>query len=195
MALALMVMGENSRAEAQHFRGLKVRETLWGNDDIRVTNSLDHLGTFFTLTDRPALAAPLFRRAIPLLEKEFGPEDQRLAVQLQNFGHTLTLLGENEEAERTLRRSLGIYEQASPPILDGKARTLFNLAYLNHHNLENHKEAENLYREALKLFVDSEGVESQEVRETITEYAALLRQLGRESEADALEQEYKISRE
>ncbi|MGB2906258.1 MAG: serine/threonine-protein kinase [Candidatus Aminicenantaceae bacterium] len=193
MALALMMLEKNNRAEAQHLRGLKVREALWENDDIRVTDSLDHLGNFYTLTERPELAAPLYRRAIPLVENEYGPEDPSLAELLLNFGHTLTLMDEDEEAERSLRRSLDIYEKASPPILDGKGRALFNLAYLHHHNLQNYEKAEELYKEALELFVESEGLESHEVRTTVSEYAELLRRLERISEAEALEARYKIS--
>jgi serine/threonine protein kinase/tetratricopeptide (TPR) repeat protein len=193
MALALMMLEQNDRAEAQHLRGMKVREALWGNEDIRVADSLDHLGNFYTLTERPELAVPLYRRAIPLIEKEYGPEDQNLAGLLLNFGHTLTLLGEDKEAEMSLNRSLGIYEKASPPIPDGRARAFFNLAYLYHHNLESYEKAEELYKEALEVFAEVEGLESHEVRQTVLEYAELLRRLGRISEAEALEARYKIS--
>jgi tetratricopeptide (TPR) repeat protein len=93
----------------------------------------------------------------------------------------------------SLNRSLGIYEKASPPIPDGRARAFFNLAYLYHHNLESYEKAEELYKEALEVFAEVEGLESHEVRQTVLEYAELLRRLGRISEAEALEARYKIS--
>ncbi len=195
MALALMMLEQNNRAEAMHLRGLKVREALWGDEDIRLTDSLNHLGTFYSWTDRPELASSLYRRAIPIVESERGPEDPELAELLSNFGHTLTLMGEDEEAERSLKRSLDIYEKASPPILDGRARALFNLAYLHHHNLESYGKAEGLYKEALELFLEVEGSESHEVTQTATELTSMLRRLGRISEAEALEERHKISRD
>ena len=58
---------------------------------------------------RLAEAEPLFRRALAISEKSFGPEHPNVAIVLNNLAQLLRHANRLAEAERLMRRSLVIF--------------------------------------------------------------------------------------
>src|SRR5437764_14348305 len=62
--------------------------------------------------------------------EKFGPDDPRLAATLNNLGALLFDYGDYAEAERILRRAVGILERTAPDGNGDTANALNNLATL-----------------------------------------------------------------
>jgi Flp pilus assembly protein TadD len=58
-----------------------------------------------------AAAEPLLRRAVQILEDEYGPDDARLASPLSALGAACAARGRLAEAERLYRRALSLLEE------------------------------------------------------------------------------------
>jgi tetratricopeptide (TPR) repeat protein len=67
------------------------------------------------------------------------------------------------------------------------AESLFNLAHIYHRHFDRFDKAEELYKRALTIRRAALGPEDPGVVANIEEYAALLRERGREEAAEALE--------
>ena len=52
--------------------------------------SLNNLAALLRATNRLAEAEPLYRRALAITEKSFGPERPAVAIRLNNLAHPAT---------------------------------------------------------------------------------------------------------
>jgi len=191
LGLLYSEQGRLDKPEALHQRALKIIEKAFGPEHMRVIRSLDHLGYFYFSTGHYSEAELLYRRALVISEKEFGPNHINVVEILVPLGRIRAEKGQPKDAEQLLRRALDICEKDSSPDPRTKGDTLFNLAYLYHHYLNRLVEAESLYDKALSIQEKGFGQESREVKETLKEYANLLRKLGRKEEATKLESRIK----
>jgi len=66
-------------------------------------------------TNRLAEAEPLFRRALAMTEKSFGPEHPNVATCLNNLALLLIATNRLAEAEPLFRRALANYEKSLGP--------------------------------------------------------------------------------
>ena len=60
-------------------------------------------------------AEPLYRHALAIAEKAFGPNDLHTATTLNNLAELLSAKGDYTGAERLYRRALGIAEKTLGP--------------------------------------------------------------------------------
>jgi serine/threonine-protein kinase len=194
LALLYSEMGRQKEAEALHDRGLSVRKEVWGTEHPRVSMSLMSLGYFYSINKRLVEAEEVYAQALSILEKAVGPDHYRVAETLQGLGHVYEQMGRHEEAEKLFLQGLAICEkneQANPKI---KADLLHNLGYLYHMHFKRYEEAEDYYKQAYELGEAAYGGISEEVKETIKHYSELLRTLGREVEAETLEERLKAKK-
>jgi len=75
-------------------------------------------------------AIRLVEKALTMGEKEFGLEDRRVAIILDNLASPYKGLGEYSKAETLYKRSLTIREKALGPDHPDVARSINNLAVL-----------------------------------------------------------------
>jgi len=114
-----------------------------------------------------------------------------VALVLQSLGHISNKWALYEEAEGYFLRALKICEKnpgKDPYIL---ADTLHNLGALYFRGFSENEKAENYFKRALELEEDVYGAESDEMKETVKDYAALLRLIGRTEDAAKLESQDK----
>jgi tetratricopeptide (TPR) repeat protein len=71
------------------------------------------------------------------------------------------------------------------------ATVLHNLGAVYFRGLGENEKAEGYYKRAIELGKDAYGEDSEEMKETVGDYAELLRALGRADEAEALESKHK----
>ena len=106
--------------------------------------------------NEPALAEPIHRRAVSLLEEELGPEHPQTLGALSNLAQTLLALKKWVETESILARVLETMKRPLGPNHPRVAVAANNLAQL--YRLEQrYAEAEPLYREALRIWESSLG--------------------------------------
>ncbi len=133
-------------------------------------------------------AEPLYRRALTIDEKSYGPEHPEVATVLNNLALMLQDTNRLEAAEPLMRRALAIDEQSYGPEHPDVARDLNTLAQLLQatNRLE---EAELLSRRAVGIvlaFTRNTGHEHPDLHRFITNYKNILKDLGRsETEIEA----------
>jgi serine/threonine protein kinase/tetratricopeptide (TPR) repeat protein len=183
--------GDFDTAETVTQRALNILELAFGPENMRVTESLDYLGYIYSTTERYEDAERVFKRALAIMEKEMGPEYYKLSRTLNGLGHIYNTWARVEEAEQHFLRALTICEKnpgKDPYIL---ADTLHNLGEVYFLGLDEYEKAEAYFKRALELEKEVYGADSDETKETINDYAGLLRLMGRVDEAAKLESEGK----
>jgi len=191
LALLYIDMDDNINAEKFLKRALKIMEEAFGPDHIQVTESLAFLGYLYANTERYNEAEQVYTRALIIKENELGPEHSDLADILIGLGHVLDKKLQFAKAEEYLMRVLDICEKNPEANQDAKATSLHNLGLINFRGLSRYEKAESFFKQALVLQEKVYGPDSEEIKETIMEYADLLRVLDREKEAEALEKKLK----
>ncbi len=136
-------------------------------------------------TNRLAEAEPLFRRALAIDEKAYGPDHPKVAIRLNNLALLLKATTRLAEAEPLFRRALAIDEKASGPEHPDVARDLNNLAFLFYDN-NRLSEAEPLYRRALVIDEKAYGPDHPKVATVLNNLALLLQFTNRLAEAESL---------
>jgi len=179
------------RAETHIRRALNIVEKAFGPNHFHSTGCLNILGYFYFKTGGYDEAEKQYKNAIALLEAEFGPEDREIAENLEDLGELYLETGRYDEAEQHLKRGLAICEKDEKPDLEIKAGILSSLGRLYFREFGRYEEAESYFKKALKIIEGDLDMYFSKAEETVREYAALLRMLGREKEAKDLESRIK----
>ena len=142
----------------------------------------------YSYQERPDEAEDAYRRALAVLETSLGGDHPSVASVLNVLGSLCDDQGRFAEAEQMTVRAISIRETALGPDHPLLAEALFNLAHIYHRHFNKLDEAEELYKRALAISRAVFGPEDPDVAVGVEEYAALLREQGREEEVAALEQ-------
>lgn len=130
-------------------------------------------------------ALPHFRTTLQLAEDRFGPDDPRVAVELNNLAEVYRLMGDYAAAEPLYQRALALDEQNLEPGNPDLATSLNNLALL--YRAQNRlSEAEALYERSLDILQQSLGPRHPNVAKSLNNLAVLYDAQGRRAEAAAL---------
>jgi tetratricopeptide (TPR) repeat protein len=133
-------------------------------------------------------AEPLYRRALAITEKSFGPEHPNVAIRLNNLALLLSDTNRLAEAEPLYRRALAIDEKSFGPDHPNVATGLNNLALLLS-DTNRLVEAEPLSRKHLRIFAEfghRTGHEHPHFHAAINNYAGLLSAMGLSEDAIAV---------
>jgi tetratricopeptide (TPR) repeat protein len=76
-----------------------------------VATGLNNLAELLSATNRLAEAEPLYRRALAITEKSFGPEHPKVATGLNNLALLLSATNRLAEAEPPYRQVLRIFAE------------------------------------------------------------------------------------
>lgn len=186
-ALLLIEMGDLSSAEKELKRALKIMEEYFGPDNIQVTKSLMYLAYLYSSAERYNDSAQVYTRALSIKEKELGLDHTELVDVLIGLGHVQDKMEQFAKAEKQFLRALDICEKnpdANPYAL---ADILHNLGAVYFHGLGENEKAEGYFKRAMERGIEAYGENSEEIKETIEDFAELLRAMGKADEADALE--------
>jgi tetratricopeptide (TPR) repeat protein len=130
-------------------------------------------------------AEPLYRRALAIDERSYGPDHPEVARDLNNLAGLLQATNRLGEAEPLYRRALAIDERSYGPDHPEVAITLNNLAELLRAT-NRLGEAEPLYRRALAIDERSYGPDHPAVARVLNNLARLLGATNRLGEAEPL---------
>lgn len=118
--------------------------------------------------------------------QEFGSEDPRLSISLNNLARLYLGQKRYEEAENLCSRALAIAEGQRGPGHPDVAVSLNNLAAV-YREQGQYDRAEPLYKEALAIWEKVGAKNPRGLATTLENYATLLRKTNRHAEADAME--------
>lgn len=187
MGLLYTEIGEFDTAEKLIKRALEILEGTFGSDHVRVTDSLAHLGYVYSRTERFNKAEDVYRRALTIREKELGSEHPKLSKILNGLGLIYDKWAQYDKAEQFFLRALDICKKNPEADPYSEADSLHNLGVLYFRGLGKNEKAEAYFKQALALEEEVYREDSEEMKGTVREYADLLRMLGRDDEAEALE--------
>ena len=186
--LALVYEQERNypQARACHQRALKIRRQILAADHPDIAETLNNLGNVQRATGELQAARESFEAALAIRRHALGPDHPHVAATLNNLGITLASLGDPEAARPLLESSLAILTKALGPDHPQVCFPLAGLAELDH-RAGDLAHAEDEFRRALAIGEKGLGKDHPELAEILRPYAALLRDLGRDQEAAALE--------
>jgi CHAT domain-containing protein len=155
-----------------------------GEDNPTFIQILSYVVKCYGYTRRTAQEEPLLKLAIPIVEKNLGPDNIYLGRMLVRLSGIYRDLGRYSESEPLLKRGLAIAEKVSPdqPDLD---HALNELGIL-YNTTGRYADVESAYRRALALEEKRLGPDSPELGSALHNLAALYTDLGRYAEADGL---------
>ncbi len=130
-----LVLNGKAGAPATLIRAQQIVErkhTLLGSNNPELAPSLTNLANVLAYTGQYERANAHYNEALRLLEALPIATNIETAQILDEWGHTMSQAGRFDEAEKLLRRALGLKERGLGPNAVGVARTLGYLAAINH---------------------------------------------------------------
>jgi tetratricopeptide (TPR) repeat protein len=147
---------------------------------------LNNVALIFRKSGRQKAAEPYYLHALQIYEKQLGPEHADVASVLNNLGVFYTNERRLSEAEKTHLRALAIREKVHPPTHPDIAQSKCNLAVV-YHSRGDYARAAELYRASLKSWEEATEQPPEDYEIVASNYADLLRSLGKAKKAHALE--------
>jgi tetratricopeptide (TPR) repeat protein len=148
---------------------------------------LNNVALIYRKSGRQRAAEPYYKHALEIYEKQLGPEHADVASVLNNLAVFYTNERRFEEAEQTHLRALGIREKLYPPGHPDIAQSKCNLAVV-YHSRGDYARAAELYRASLKSWEEATDTPPKDYEIVASNYADLLRSLGKARKANALEE-------
>ena len=126
-------------------------------------------------------------RALAIREQQVGPQHPDTASSLNNLAALYSNQGKYEQAEPLYQRALAIRERQLRPQHPDTANSVWWLATLSERQ-QQYEQAASFYQQALSIFEHALGPQHPRTQNLRANYAHLLRTMGRDAEAAALDQ-------
>ena len=130
-------------------------------------------------------AAKFYQRSLNVYEKTLGPNDPKLADELDGLGWSSYGIGEIPKTETCLLRSLSIHEKANGPQSTEAAESLYALGQFYHKSARGNKAVE-FYKRAIPIFEKTRGESDRELGELLEKCSCALLQNGQKQEAASM---------
>ena len=147
---------------------------------------LNNVALTFRKSGRQKAAEPYYLQALQIYERQLGPNHPDVASVLNNLAVFYTNERRYAEAEKIHRRALAIREKAYPPTHPDIAQSKCNLAVV-YHSRGDYARAGELYRASLEAWEQTTEVPPEDYEIVASNYADLLRSLGKVRKAQQLE--------
>lgn len=147
---------------------------------------LNNIALAFRKAGRPKAAEPYYQQALQVYEGQLGSEHPDVAAVLNNLGVFYTNEKRFAEAEKMHLRALAIREKSFPAGHPDVAQSKCNLAVV-YHSRGDYERASELYRASLQTWEEAMAKPPEEYEIVASNYADLLRSLGKARKAQALE--------
>ena len=148
---------------------------------------LNNIALMYRKSGRQKAAEPYYLQALEIYEKQLGPEHPDIASVLNNLAVFYTNERRFHEAEKTHLRALAIREKVHPPTHPDIAQSKCNLAVV-YHSRGDYPRASELYRASLQTWEESLEKPPADYEIVASNYADLLRSLGKAKQAAQLEE-------
>jgi tetratricopeptide (TPR) repeat protein len=179
---------DNDYASALSYyeRARLIKEAILPGDHPDLSIAWNNTGYALARLGRTEEARIYLERAVELRQRTLGHDHPLLGYSLQSLGEMWVIAGQPLKARPILERALAIQEKHLAPDHVDLADTRHTLA-IALLQLRDDRRAEELFKSALAVNLKVLGPDHPTSRETVAEYAKLLRATGRGPEADRLE--------
>ncbi|MGI8821431.1 MAG: tetratricopeptide repeat protein [Chthoniobacterales bacterium] len=148
---------------------------------------LNNIALVYRRSGRGKAAEPYYLHALELYEKHLGPEHADVASVLNNLAVFYTNERRLDEAEETHRRALAIREKVHPATHPDIAQSKCNLAVV-YHSRGDYPRAVELYQASLQAWEVAAGKPPADYEVVASNYADLLRTIGKAKQARRVEE-------
>jgi len=179
-------LGESDEAIRYYEKAIAAGTLLEDIPHSELGTMLNNVALIFRKSGRQKAAEPYYLHALQIYEKQLGPEHADVASVLNNLGVFYTNERRFTEAEKTHLRALAIREKVHPPTHPDIAQSKCNLAVV-YHSRGDYARAAELYRASLQTWEESTETPPEDYEIVASNYADLLRSLGKARKAHALE--------
>jgi tetratricopeptide (TPR) repeat protein len=181
LGVVLSGEGQKARAEPVLRRSVALLDSFETTDGLNTARADNNLATLYLDTHQYAKAEEEMTRALPIYERNLGPDDPELALVLGNMFTVLAAQHRSDEGEPYLQRALVIGRKAFPGSLK-MANLEVCLAALKAQH-EEFKEAAVLLKGVIATQERLLGPEHPEVAHSLTAYATVLHHMHQKTEA------------
>jgi len=147
-----------------------------------LAGALNNLGQVYGGLGQDAVAEPIYKRALGILEKAAGLDSVDMAPELTNLAALYQRQARYAEAEPLFKRALALRERSLPPGHPDVGQSLNNLATL-YERQDRHSESEPLFRRALAIYQKVPGAEPA-VATLLNNLGQVLKAEGRYADAE-----------
>ena len=180
------VLGEQEAAVGYYETSIRAGGQLPAVSYSDLGTLLNNVALIYRKSGRQQAAESYYLHALELYEKQLGPHHPDVAAVLNNLGVFYTDEKRFSEAEEMHRRALAIRTRAHPGGHADIAQSHCNLAVV-FHSRGDYAEAGKLYRESLDSWEGLGGTLPPDYDIGVSNYADLLRSLGKRRKAASLE--------
>jgi tetratricopeptide (TPR) repeat protein len=173
-------------AEAAYRRALSILEKAYGEDSIDVANVNFNIATVMFDQGHQTAAMPFLRKTLTTYETMLGGASMKTAAVLCMMGDSYRLSKDLKNAEDSLKLCADIRERDGGMENSELADALHSLA-LTYEGEGKYALAEPRFTLAEKIREKTLGITSPLLAQTMEDHAALLKQMGRDKEAQRLE--------
>jgi tetratricopeptide (TPR) repeat protein len=178
-----------SEAEPLLAQAYQMSEQEQGAEHLDTARDALTLAYLYRVQGKYEQAEPLHVRALAIYEQQLGPLHPDTAQSLNNLAGFYHKRGRDEEAEPLFRRALTIREQTLGPDHPDTALSYYWLAFISHQQ-HHYEAAEPFYQRALSIWERLLGPHHPQTSALQRDYVSLLRAMGRDAEAVALEMKH-----
>ena len=142
-------------------RALQIRETLLPPNDVKISISLNFLGTAYIMKGDFDDASKILERLLKTLEERFGPDDANLLPTLTRLASLYNREDNARKTEETYLRVLALREKVNGPEDTGVAETTYALGqfYRLHGDFDR---ARSNYKRSLMIYGKLSGIRTPE---------------------------------
>ncbi len=174
--VAAKQQGRHTEARENYVRAIKLFETIYGPNDLRVASVLNNLAILEGIVGDQEDAIVHHERALEIKEEQLGPNHPDVAVSLMNSA-LLHSQARPDKARRLYERALGIVENSLAGDHPVRAVLLSNLANLDRRSGQ-YQQAIDRLAIARTIFETRYGLENARVAAVIENEALVVARLG-----------------
>lgn len=180
-------LGETEEAISYYEKALDAGMQLQDLPYSDLGTMLNNIALMYRKSGRQKAAEPYYLHALEIYEKQLGAEHADVASVLNNLAVFYTNERRFAEAEKTHLRALAIREKVHTATHPDIAQSKCNLAVV-YHSRGDYARASELYRESLQAWEEMTAKPPADYEIVASNYADLLRSLGKAKQANQLEE-------
>ncbi len=155
-----------------------------GKDD-NLYVGLTNLAGLYKMQTKFANAEPIYKRAMLIQERDFGPDNIEVAIATDNYADLLMRREKYKEAEEYYRKSLSIRQKKLPAGDSEIGKSMVNLAEALE-ELKSYEESASLYRKGIPILQDKLGPNDFYVAKALNQFGTLFKKQGSLEQAEPL---------
>ncbi|MBP7863334.1 tetratricopeptide repeat protein [bacterium] len=176
--------GRYKNAESKFLEAIEEAGKSTAKDD-NLYVGLTNLAGMYKMQSKFALAEPVYKRAMLIQQRDFGPDDLKVAVATDNYCDILMRREKYKDAEEYYRKNLALRQKKLPADDSDIGKNMVNLAEA----LEEQKsygEAVALYRKGIPILQEKLGPNDLYVARALNNFGTLYKKQGQMEQAEPL---------